>query len=109
MGLDDVLMALLVGGLGLSIAYLAAEYLGWRALRAAERRRGVLERELHAARLAQQSVAVPPRTAALRAEFTEAAPERRAPRMAPMRTFPFVDRRRRTEFRDPGGSVGRNG
>jgi hypothetical protein len=109
MDLDDALIAMLAGGLGLSIAYLAAEYLGWRALRAAERHREMLERELHAARLAQQGAAAPPRTVPLRAEFTEAAPERRTPRMAPMRIFPFVERRRRAGSRDPSGSVGRNG
>jgi hypothetical protein len=109
MDLDDALIAMLAGGLGLSIAYLAAEYLGWRALRAAQRRRETLERELHAARLAQQGAAALPHTVALRAEFTEAAPERRTPRRGSMRIFPFVERRRRAGSHDPGGSVGRNG
>jgi|SRR5580704_11751340 hypothetical protein len=109
MHLDDALIAMLVGGFGLSIAYLAAEYLRWRTLRAAERDREMVERELHAASLAQQSAAAPPRTAALRAEFTEAAPERRTPRKGSMRIFPFVERRRRAGSRDPGGSFGRNG
>lgn len=109
MDLDDALIAMLAGGFGLSIAYLAAEYLGWRALRTAERSREMVERELHAARLAQQGAAAPAGTVALRAEFTEAASERRTPRQRSMRIFPFVERRRRSGSRDLGGSVGRNG
>jgi hypothetical protein len=110
MDLDDALIAMLAGGFGLSIAFLAAEYLGWRALRAAERSRERAERELRAAKLAQQGAAAPLRSIAVREESTaEGAPERRTPRMRSMRIFPFVERRRRTGTRDPSGSVGRNG
>ena len=100
---------MLAAGFGLSIAYLAAEYLGWRALRAAQRRREMLERELHAAKLAQQAAAAPPRSIPLREEFADSAPERRTPRIRSTRIFPFVERRRRAGSRDPVGSVGRNG
>jgi hypothetical protein len=109
MDLDDALIAMLAGGFGLSIAYLTTEYLGWRALRVAQRRREMFERELHVARLAQQRAAAPPRSIPLREEFTESAPERRTPRIRSMRIFPFVERRRRAGSRDPSGSVGRNG
>jgi hypothetical protein len=109
MGLDDIFIALLVAGIGLSIAYLVAEYLHWRTQGAAQRRREVLQRELHAARLAQHGAShSAPSTVAL-AEIAEDLPERRAARQASHRVYPFVERRKRTASREPaGGSIGRN-
>jgi hypothetical protein len=54
MGFDVVLIAVIVGGLALSAAYVRAEYLGWREHRAAERRRAVALRDLHATSLSEQ-------------------------------------------------------
>lgn len=54
MSFDVVLTAFIVGGIGLSAAYVRAEYLGWRANGAAERRREAALRDLHAARLSGQ-------------------------------------------------------
>jgi hypothetical protein len=54
MSFDVVLIALLVGGIALSAAYVRAEYLGWREHGAAERRKEAALRELHAASLSEQ-------------------------------------------------------
>jgi hypothetical protein len=54
MSFDIVLMAIVVGGLGLSAAYVRAEYINWREQGAAKRRRESALRELHAARLSEQ-------------------------------------------------------
>jgi hypothetical protein len=53
MAIDDVMIGIVVGGIGLSGAYIRAEYVSWREHRAAERRNGVTARELHAARLSR--------------------------------------------------------
>ena len=54
MGFDVLLIAVIVGGIGLSVAYVSAEYRSWRAQGAAERRRKAALRDLHAARLSEQ-------------------------------------------------------
>jgi hypothetical protein len=54
MSFDVALLAIIVGGIALSAAYVRAEYLGWRAHGAAERRREAVLRDLHAARLSGQ-------------------------------------------------------
>jgi hypothetical protein len=54
MSFDVALLAVIVGGIGLSAAYVRAEYLSWRANGAAERRRESVLRDLHAARLSGQ-------------------------------------------------------
>jgi hypothetical protein len=51
MNLDMVLMVIVVAGIALSAAYVRAEFIGWRAHGAAERRRESAYVELHAARL----------------------------------------------------------
>jgi hypothetical protein len=51
---DLVLIAIIVGGIALSAAYVRAEYLAWRELGAAERRREAALRELHAASFSDQ-------------------------------------------------------
>ena len=51
MSLDDVLFAVIIGGVGLCAAHFRAEYIRWRAHRAAERRQETSMRELHINRL----------------------------------------------------------
>jgi hypothetical protein len=60
MGFDVVLIAVIVGGIVLSGAYVTAEYRGWRAHGAAQRRREAALRELHAASLSEQRDALLP-------------------------------------------------
>jgi hypothetical protein len=60
MGFDVVLIAVIVGGIVLSGAYVTAEYRGWRAHGAAQRRRVAALRELHAASLSEQRDALLP-------------------------------------------------
>jgi hypothetical protein len=54
MSFDVALILVIVGGVGLSIAYVKAEYTRWRQHGAAERRRKAALRDLHAARLSSQ-------------------------------------------------------
>jgi hypothetical protein len=61
MGIDFVLIALILGGLALSGAYVRAEYLGWREHGAARRRREAALRDLHAASISEQRDALLPR------------------------------------------------
>jgi hypothetical protein len=56
MSLDDVLIAVLLGGAGLSAAYVRAEYIRWRQSGAEQLRRESMQNELHAARLTQQQM-----------------------------------------------------
>jgi hypothetical protein len=55
MNFDDVLFGLIVCGIGLAAACFRSEYVLLRELRAAERRREGLMRELHSARLSSQA------------------------------------------------------
>jgi hypothetical protein len=72
MSLDVALMVIVVGGIGLSAAFVRAEYLRWRDLGAAERRREAALRKLHSARLyARQDNAALPSLLELRS-FSEA-------------------------------------
>jgi hypothetical protein len=47
MSLDDVLFAVIVGGVGLCAAYFRDEYIGWRKRSAAEMRKEMRMRELY--------------------------------------------------------------
>jgi len=60
MSFDIVLLLIVVGGIGLSAAYVRAEYVRWRRHGAAQRRRETALRELHAARLSDQQDAAMP-------------------------------------------------
>jgi hypothetical protein len=60
MSFDVVLIALIVGGIALSGAYVRAEYLGWRRHGAAQRRRDAAVRALHAASFSEQRDALLP-------------------------------------------------
>lgn len=48
---DDLLIAMIIAGFGLSGAYFRAVFISWRRDQAAERKRGISLRELHAQRL----------------------------------------------------------
>ena len=54
MSFDVFMIAVVVGGLALSIAYVGAEYRSWREQRAAQKRRDAALRELHAASFSEQ-------------------------------------------------------
>ena len=63
MNIDDLLIAIIIAGIGLSGAYLRAEVLLHRRLTAAKRSRELVERELHntRVRLEQKAFRVPAR------------------------------------------------
>jgi hypothetical protein len=54
MSFDILMIAVVVCGLALSVAYVGAEYRSWRAHAAAQRRRDEALRELHAASFSEQ-------------------------------------------------------
>jgi hypothetical protein len=103
MSFDIMLMAIVVGGLGLSAAYVRAEYIHWRERGAAQRKRESALRELHAERLSEQQTVSPLPSVLQLQEFStdEAAnPEgaatgrREAARTNSLRTYPFERRKR---------------
>jgi len=49
--MDDLLVAMTIAGMGLSIAFLRAEYGSRRLCNVKERKKAIVERELHANRL----------------------------------------------------------
>jgi hypothetical protein len=107
MSFDDVLIAILVGGIALAGAYIRAEYRAWCTRGAAARRRGSVLRELHAASLSQQQNAhlepslVELQTftdtpAAAADEIADGEAQRRAQaRSGSQRNHPLVERRAR--------------
>jgi hypothetical protein len=54
MSFDVFMIAVVVGGLALSVAYVSAEYRSWREHRAAQSRREAALRELHTASFSEQ-------------------------------------------------------
>jgi hypothetical protein len=110
MGFDIVLIALIVGGIALSGAYVRAEYLHWRAHGATLRRRETALRALHAASISEQRDALLPsvlklhgfgaREAANPDVSDEYAGARRPSALGNSgRTYPFADRRKRARKR----------
>jgi hypothetical protein len=114
MSFDIVLMAIVVGGIGLSAAYVRAEYILWREHGATERRRDRALRALHTARLSdQQSDALLPSVLQLQSfgEAESANPEGAvsigpngaartvSPRTNSPRTYPLAERRKRRRQR----------
>jgi len=104
MGFDVVLIAIIVGGIALSAAYVRAEYLGWREHGAAQRRRVAALRERYAASLSEQRDALLPSVLKLQgfgeseAANPDSAGEFAAARRASglsnsSRTYPLADRR----------------
>jgi hypothetical protein len=55
MSFDDLLIAIIIAGTGLSGAYLGAKYVSWRRYKAAERRREFSLRELYANHLCDEN------------------------------------------------------
>jgi hypothetical protein len=108
MGFDVVLIAVIVGGIVLSGAYVAAEYRGWRTHGAVQRRREAALRELHAASLSEQRDALLPSVLKLQGfgagdaanpDATNGfAPARRLSGDSP-RTAPLAERRKRARQR----------
>jgi hypothetical protein len=110
MGFDVALIALIVGGIALSAAYVRAEYRGWRAQGAAQRRRDAALRDLHAASLSEQRDALLPSVLKLQGfgESEAANPDtagelaaaRRAAGLSNFpRAFPLGERRKRARQR----------
>jgi hypothetical protein len=110
MGFDVLLIAVIVGGIAISVAYVRAEYLGWREHGAAQRRREAALRELHAASLSEQRDALLPSVLKLQGfgddeaanpdDAGEFAAARRASGLSNSpRTFPLGDRRKRIRKR----------
>jgi hypothetical protein len=111
MSFDIALLLIVAGGIGLSAAYVRAEYVRWREHGAAQRRRESALRELHAARLSdQQNAALLPSVLRLQgfsndeAANPEGAPNsgagsRSAVRSNSPHTDPFEERRKRDRQR----------
>jgi hypothetical protein len=109
MGFDVVLIAIIVGGLALSVAYVRAEYLRWREHGATQRRREAASRELHAASLSEQRDALLPSVLKLHGfgegeaanpdNSGEFAPARRAGLSNSSRPYPLAERRKRVRQR----------
>lgn len=109
MGFDVLLIALIVGGIALSGAYVTAEYRGWRAHGAAQRRREAALRELHTASLSEQRDAQLPSVLKLQGfgESEAANPDSHEVTAAPRtsgpgnlgRGFPLSERRKRARQR----------
>jgi hypothetical protein len=70
MGFDVLLIAVIVGGIALSAAYVRAEYLGWREHGSVQRRRDAALRERHTASLSEPRDALLPSVLKLQ-EFGE--------------------------------------
>ena len=106
--LDVAMIVIVLGGIGISAAYVRAEYMRWREVGAAQLRREAALRELHAARLSeQQDAALLPSVLELQGfgEQEAANPEGAAniglgvARTRSQRTYPFADRRKRKRQR----------
>jgi hypothetical protein len=85
MNLDDVLLVMVLGGFGVAVAYVRAEYVQWREQGVSERRRESALRDLHAARLSHHPTALSAVPGGARRASTRSAP----------RPYPFTERRRR--------------
>jgi hypothetical protein len=109
MSLDDVLIAVLLGGAGLSAAYVRAEYIRWRQSGADQSRRESVQRTLHAARLSQQQMAArAARVLPLQkfrggavASNDAASSSKSASRNDAQRSYAFFERRKQPRSRDP--------
>ena len=65
MSFDVLMIAVIVGGIALSVAYVSAEYRNWRRNGAAQRRRDAALRELHTASFSEQRESLLPSVAKL--------------------------------------------
>jgi hypothetical protein len=109
MGFDVVLIAIIVGGIALSGAYVRAEYLGWRKHGAEKRRREAALGQLHAESLSDQRDALLPsvmklhgfgQSEAANPDDSEFAAARRASGQSNSpRTYALAERRKRIRKR----------
>jgi hypothetical protein len=107
MSFDVALMVIVLGGIGLSAAYVRAEYLGWRELGAAERQREAVLQKLHTARLSVRHDAPLPSVLTLEdfSEVEAANPDyvsrtgQGATRTLPQNAYSFPERRKRKRQR----------
>ncbi len=109
MSFDVFLIAVLVGGIGLSAAYVAAEYRNWREHGTAQRRREVALRELHTASFSEQHEALLlPSVAKLQGcgdgeaanpDRTDLGARSSSARANSARAFPVAERRKRVRQR----------
>lgn len=102
MGFDVVLMVVVLAGIALSAAYVRAEYIGWREDGAVERHRESGLWELHATRLSApggraQDASLLPSVVQLRGFSPKyIADTEEAANADPHRSYPFVERRKRS-------------
>ncbi len=59
MNFDDLFIAIIIAGTGLTVAYLRAEYVLHRKFKAAEHKKLIVQRELHANRLRSKQIDAP--------------------------------------------------
>jgi hypothetical protein len=59
MNFDDLFIAIIIAGMGLTLAFLRAEYALHRGFKAAEHKKMIVQRELHANRLRSKQIDVP--------------------------------------------------
>jgi hypothetical protein len=96
MSLDDVFIGFIVGGIGISGAYVRAEYIRWREQGTADRSRETGQRDLHAASfLAQQNRARNADLIRQLQSFDQTDPETETER-----GYTFVERRKHPRERD---------
>jgi hypothetical protein len=107
MSFDVFMIAVIVGGLALSAAYVSAEYRSWREHGAAQRRREMALRDLHTASFSEQRESLLPSVVQLQgfgegeaanpdpAESGGSRPAARGMASA----FPFSERRKRIRQR----------
>jgi hypothetical protein len=57
--IDEFLLMIIIAGIGLAVAYLRAEYVVHRRFKAAEHKKLIAQRELHANRLTFKQIDVP--------------------------------------------------
>jgi hypothetical protein len=96
MSFDDVFIGLILGGIGISAAYVRAEYSRWREQAAADRLRESVQRDLHAASLALQQNRARGAEQIQLQTFDQTEPETETV----VRGYSFIERRNRPRERD---------
>lgn len=108
MSFDFLMIAVVVGGIVLSAAYVRAEYRSWREQGADERRRAAALRDLHAARLTEQQEALLPSVVQLQGfgdaeaanpDTAQDAARATSARANSPRAYPLAERRKRVRQR----------
>jgi hypothetical protein len=96
MSFDDVFIGFIVGGIGISAAYVRAEYIRWREQGAADRLRQTTQRDLHAASFSSQQNRARNAELIQLQSFSQTEPETDTV----VRGYTFVERRKRPRERD---------